>query len=192
MKDIPVFFVILIIKPNYNKMKKKSVLPLFFAGIFFVSCSGHTSKQQNKNPEPIKTEKQATDAINLKDSLKIRDGLGDIVEQRYEGILPAASGPGIKYDLAICSQENSGDGVFLLKMTYLEAENGKDETFTTTGKRLTIKGSAMNDNDTVYELVPSDGSGSSYFLVQGDSLTLLNSELKKAESDLNYTIVLVK
>ena len=192
MKDMPVFLLYLLQNQYYNKMKKKSVLPLFFAGIFLIACSGHASKQKNKDPEPIQTEKQKTDAPNLKDSLKIKDGLGDIVEQRYEGILPAASGPGIKYDLTICSQENSGDGVFMLNMTYLEAENGKDETFTTTGKRLTLRGSAMNNDDTVYELVPSDGSGSTYFLVQGDSLTLLNSELKKAESNLNYTIVLVK
>ena len=82
MKDMPVFLLYLLRNQYYNKMKKKSVLSLFFAGIFLIACSGHASKQKNKDPEPIQTEKQKADAPNLKDSLKIKDGLGDIVELR--------------------------------------------------------------------------------------------------------------
>lgn len=173
-------------------MKKKLLFPMLAAGILLVSCTGQSSKQKNEEPKSEQATVQTVEMINLKDSLKTEDGLGNIVEQRYEGILPAASGPGIKYDLTLCSQENSKEGVFALKMTYIEAENGNDVTFTTTGKRVTQKGSAMNADDTIYELIPSDNSEPSYFLVQGDSLTLLNSQKEKNESDLNYTIILVK
>ena len=43
-----------------------------------------------------------------------------------------------------------------------------------------------------YELIPSDGSMVFYFQAEGDSLTMLNQELQKAASDLNYTLKLVQ
>lgn len=38
---------------------------------------------------------------------------------------------------------------------------------------------------------PSDGRHGIYFQAEGESLTLLNQELQKAASDLNYTLILV-
>ncbi len=173
-------------------MKKNPLFPILVAGVFLFACTGQPAKQKTEEKTVTEQKAKTGDSINLKDSLKIEEGLGKVIERKYEGILPAADCPGIKYNLTLCSQENSGNGVFSLKMTYLEAENGKDVTFSSTGKQLTLRGSAMNPDDTVYELVPSNGSDPSYFLVQDDSLTLLNSQQEKAESKLNYTIKLVK
>lgn len=75
--------------------------------------------------------------------------------------------------------------------TYLEAENGQDKTFSSTGKRKVKKGTPVDAEAVVYELIPSDGSMEFYFQAEGDSLTLLNQDLQKAASDLNYTLILV-
>ena len=83
-------------------------------------------------------------------------------------------------------------GVYALDATYLEAENGKDQTFTSTGKRQVKKGTPADASAIIYELIPSDGSMVFYFQAEGDSLTMLNQELQKAASDLNYTLKLVQ
>ena len=60
-----------------------------------------------------------------------------------------------------------------------------------TGKRQVKHGTPSDSEAVVYELIPSDGSMTFYFQAEGDSLTLLNQELQKAASDLNYTLILV-
>ena len=100
--------------------------------------------------------------------------------------------PGIVYDLTLFYQQDSDDGVYELDATYLEAENGKDQTFTSTGKRQVKKGTPADASAVIYELIPSDGSMVFYFQAEGDSLTMLNQELQKAASNLNYTLKLVQ
>lgn len=107
------------------------------------------------------------------------------------GTFPAADGPGIVYDLTLFYQQDSDDGVYEMDATYLEAENGQDKTFSSTGKRQVKHGTPNDSEAVVYELIPSDGSMTFYFQAEGDSLTLLNQELQKAASDLNYTLILV-
>lgn len=79
--------------------------------------------------------------------------LGALQTRTYEGILPAASSPGIRYSLTIQNQEHSGDGTFTLTMTYIEAENGKDAIFNYKGKRFTQRGDATNNDAIVWQLV---------------------------------------
>lgn len=117
---------------------------------------------------------------------------GDSVTYVYEGILPAADVSGIKYVLKIFSRRHSGDGTFILKQTYLGT--GKtDETFTTTGKRYTHRGDANDINATVWQMVSDDGNEIFNFLYENDStLVLLNKDLERSDSRLNYTLHLVK
>ena len=78
----------------------------------------------------------------------------------------------------------------LLQQTYLEAEDGKDVVYTCQGKRLTQRGTPDDSNATVWQLLP-DGEGQPYnFLYEnnGRSLTLLNSDFKRNESSLNFTL----
>ena len=107
--------------------------------------------------------------VNMRDSLKLDPKKGAVVQKKYKGTIPAADGPGIVYDLTLFYQQDSDDGVYELDATYLEAENA-----------------------VIYELIPSDGSMVFYFQAEGDSLTMLNQELQKAASDLNYTLKLVQ
>ena len=135
---------------------------------------------------------QPAKPVNMRDSLKLDPKKGAVVQKKYKGTIPAADGPGIVYDLTLFYQQDSDDGVYELDATYLEAENGKDQTFTSTGKRQVKKGTPADASAVIYELIPSDGSMVFYFQAEGDSLTMLNQELQKAASNLNYTLKLVQ
>lgn len=135
---------------------------------------------------------KASKPVNMRDSLKVDPKKGAVIQKKYKGTFPAADGPGIVYDLTLYYQQDSNDGVYEMDATYLEAENGQDKTFTSTGKRKVKQGTPANSEAVVYELIPSDGDMAFYFQAEGDSLTLLNQELQKAASNLNYTLTLVK
>lgn len=115
------------------------------------------------------------------------------VVQKYEGLLPAADCPGIRYTLTVRHQEHSGDGTFSLDMTYLEAEDGKDATFTYTGRRYTQRGIPGDDNATVWQLVTDDGEDTFNFLVEDSlTITLLNRDFQKSDTGLNYSLTLTE
>lgn len=109
---------------------------------------------------------------------------------QYEGVLPAADCPGIKYQLYIKHREHSGDGSFLLRMTYLEGENGKDVVYSYTGKRHSLRGIPKNPNAIVWQLVP-DNDDSKYNLLydaREQTLTFLNNQFEPVNSELNYKL----
>ncbi len=119
--------------------------------------------------------------------------LGEVQTLTYEGLLPAASCPGIRYELTIRSREHSGDGTFSLTTTYLEAENGQDRSFTYTGRRFTQRGIPGDDNATVWQLIADEGGDIFNFLREDEkTLTLLNEQLEKNDTDLNYSLKLKK
>lgn len=78
-------------------------------------------------------------------------------------------------------------------MTYLEAENGEDRSYTYTGRRFTLRGMAGDENATVWQLVADSDKGTFNFLREDDTtLTLLNDRLEKPETTLNYSLRLKK
>lgn len=118
------------------------------------------------------------------------ESLGMWTTSRYEGILPAADCPGILYQLALRHRQHSGDGSFLLRLTYLEAENGRDVAFVYTGKRLTQRGTPEDPDATVWQLIADQGEDVYNFLQEkdGQSLTLLDRDFRKSRLPLNYTL----
>ena len=116
--------------------------------------------------------------------------LGDWVDERYEGLLPAADGPGIRYRLTVRHQEHSADGYFLLLMTYLEAEAGEDATFSYVGRRFTERGTREDANAIVWHLVADHGQNQFRFLVnaQAGTLTLLGKDNSQPKSALSYEL----
>ena len=119
--------------------------------------------------------------------------LGALQTRTYEGILPAASCPGIRYSLTIQNQEHSGDGTFTLTMTYIEAENGKDAIFNYKGKRFTQRGDATNNDAIVWQLVADNGKDIFNFLREDEqTLTLLHNKFEKSETGLNYSLKLIE
>lgn len=119
--------------------------------------------------------------------------LGRMQMHSYKGLLPAASCPGIEYKLTIRSREHSGDGTFKLTLTYKEAENGEDRTYTYNGKRLTMRGIPGDDNATVWQCV-ADGNNQVFNFLRedGNTLILLNDKCEKPQTDLNYSLKLVE
>ena len=63
----------------------------------------------------------------------------------YEGLLPAADGPGIQYVLSVDSVGPDGESGYTLVTTYLDAEGqGKNKSFTSKGKKQVIKKTVNN------------------------------------------------
>lgn len=150
--------------------------------IALCSCGSGNSEKANTVPG----------SVSPADSLVIEKTLGPVIERYYEGVLPAADGPGIRYDLTLWNQEFSGTGVFSLDMTYLEAVGGKDTTFNSEGRWYTLRGDAENADATVFQLVPFGTTDQPVnFLMHDDSLTMLNGEFERAASGLNYTLTRV-
>ena len=116
------------------------------------------------------TIEQRGEVIYREDSAAADSSLGDWQERTYEGVLPAADTPGIRYTLTVRNREYSGDGTFVLAMTYLEAENGKDETVTYTGRRFTQRGSADDKDAVVWQLVADDGTVFNFLYVKRPSV----------------------
>lgn len=112
----------------------------------------------------------------------------------YEGILPAADGPGIQYVLSVDSVGPNGESGYTLVTTYLDAEGpGKNKSFTTKGKKQVIHKDVNNKKKTAIKLTPNDGDEPVYFVVVNDTtLRLVNDSLQEAVSDLNYDIIQVK
>ena len=111
----------------------------------------------------------------------------------YEGELPCADCPGIRYDLTIRSREHSGDGTFSLHRLTWKPKTVKMQHSSTTGKRLTLRGIPGDDNATVWQLISDNGNETMNFLCENDStITLIGDDFKKAESGLNYSLKRIK
>lgn len=129
--------------------------------------------------------------FDVLDSLKIEADLGLLKERVFGGLTPAASNPGIEWTLDIYNQVYSGDGVYKLRMNYLEADNGKDQIETSYGRLYTLRGDPVNKNSTIYQLVPFGGGGSTNFLsVDSTTLELINDKFERAKTTLNYSLKL--
>lgn len=113
---------------------------------------------------------------------------GDSTFRVYEGVLPAADGPGIRYRLTLLGKEHSGDGTFHLTTTYLEAEQGEDRSFLSQGRWRTLRGTADDSDATVLQLAPDDSTACVDFLYMTDSLEMLGSGQTRIVSPLDYTL----
>lgn len=108
---------------------------------------------------------------------------------RFQGEVPAADGPGIRYEVALANDTTNG---FSMTRTYLEAENGKDKAESFTGKAEKIEKEVDGIKKTAYKFVLGDNDAE-YFLVVNDStLRMVNDELEEAASKLNYDLKRVK
>lgn len=190
---------------------KKYLIAVAALGLL-AACSGNSTKNVPVEVEeetmaidmaapdapslPILPEvkEKAKKPVNMRDSLKIDKKKGAVIQKKYKGTVPSASGSGVEYDLTLYYQQDSDDGVYEMDAVYLDDANGKNKKLTSTGKRHIQQGTPTDAAAVIYELIPSDGSATVYLLVEaeGSSLTLLNKELQKAASDLNYTLNLVQ
>ena len=178
-------------------MKIIKLTMALICGLAVCSCGG-----RNKTPrtgEIYAEEVVATvpadntptrSGMNLVDSLKMDANAGSVVNDRYSGLLPAADGPGIEYDLLLIRQDRNNHGVYELVMTYIEGDNnGGDLSFIETGRYETIRGKDGNADNSYIRLTPFSNGGETFFVIENNgNLTLVNAELQRANSQLNYTL----
>ena len=158
---------------------KKQLVTASLLALLAASC-GHRTDRSTAAPDSSKpaaaASAQATDTA----------ALGPEMLRTYEGLLPAADGPGIRYELTLENREHSGDGTYRLAMTYL------DTTFFSSGRWGTLRGTDDDPDATVYQLNIGDTTLEQInFLSYPDSLIMLGADMKRAESKLNYTLKLV-
>lgn len=143
----------------------------------FAMCAlvGFGACNQNKKTTEVTTE---TDTLAVDSTV-------------YQGTIPAADGPGITYELALANDTSLG---FRLTRTYLEAQDGKDQTFVSNGRAERIVKEVDGDSLRFLQFNETDGSGKEIFKVLNDSvLRMVNAEYKETESKgLNYDLKKVK
>lgn len=98
----------------------------------------------------------------------------------YEGLIPAASAPGVKYQIAL-----EPDNSYNMVETYVEAEEGKDVTHRYAGKAEAV--TVGKEQGLKLALGPDGG----YLYVKPvgeDILRVVNEQLEEAASGLNYDL----
>lgn len=95
---------------------------------------------------------------------------------RYAGDLPCADCPGIRTELVLTRKAKGwAEGTYRLTETYLERGGPK----VTTGDWTTLRGDAVDEDASVYQLNPDDTEKQRNFLRVGDDL-----ELKALDRDM--------
>ena len=169
-------------------MKTRLIVIAALCGALLCSCGNRNKKAQKESVYKETIELTTVEGdhnleatrIKIADSLVKDPKAGAVINERYTGMLPAADGPGIDYDLTIVRQEGVTRGVYALVTTYIEGENGRDAIFTETGRFVTLQGEGPNKGTEYLELTPSDDSTVHYFLKEKDgSLTMVGKDLKR-------------
>lgn len=178
-------------------MKVRLLVVAALCGAILCSC-GNRNKRDRKDDvykeqivlTTVETNNDVERSrINVQDSLVMDPTAGAVINERFVGLLPAADGPGINYDLILVHQEGVTRGVYVLVMTYLEAENGRDTSFTQQGRYETMIGKDKDAGNKYILLQPFDGDSQTYFLIEQDgNLTMVNDNMQRADSNLNYTL----
>ena len=157
-------------------MKTRLIVIAALCGALLCSCGNRNKKAQKESVYKETIELTTVEGdhnleatrIKIADSLVKDPKAGAVINERYTGMLPAADGPGIDYDLTIVRQEGVTRGVYALVTTYIEGENGRDAIFTETGRFVTLQGEGPNKGTEYLELTPSDDSTVHYFLKEKD------------------------
>ena len=119
----------------------------------------------------------------------------EVDEEIFTGTLPAADGPGIDYVLTLGAATDGVDTVYTLDMTYLDAAGpGKNQTFTSKGKKNEIHKVVNNKPKKAVKLTPDDGNSPMYFVIVNDTtLRMVNdSTLQETISQSVYDLTKVK
>lgn len=168
---------------------KKALILLAIPVLFYAcgQCGSNNNTEEVANEiviEGVEIEKEQT--TNVLDSLDIIEGMGEVVFEKFSGLLPAADTPGQQYTLELAHQEKMENGVYTITQTFIDAEGpGIPATFFTYGKyhteltgsmtRLTLE--SFDRGDTIYFKVDSD-----------NSVTLVDIYGEASKTNLNYTL----
>ncbi len=153
---------------------------VLIAGIILVACS-------NRNEPPSNSNQILNEA-----SASIPKG--DTSWKTYSGILPCADCPGIKTELSIKDNFTIESYQFVLKETYLEAENGKDKSFESKGMYNFWRGNSSDPDATI--IVLNDDSverAKRFFLrVSDKELKSVDHKGDEIDSQMNFSLMRTK
>ncbi|MBI3256065.1 MAG: copper resistance protein NlpE N-terminal domain-containing protein [Candidatus Andersenbacteria bacterium] len=109
------------------------------------------------------------------------------LSRTFSGTLPCASCEGIQTELTLTQAGPFvAEGTYRLKELYL---GEKDGLFESTGLWTTLRGSATDENATVFQLNPNKPADARYYLkVSEAEIKLLDKEIKEIDSSLNYSL----
>lgn len=148
---------------------------IYYLGVLFIymSCSSN-----NKSV----SDDKSTDSLDTKKNVELGVFAGDVTERTFKGVLPCADCPGIKYELELWNDQYSDRGTYKMEMDYED----RDADFEQKGTWATVQGEY---EEPVYVLTPDSAKESkTYFLYKTDSLIMLDNQMKKIDSKLNYTL----
>ena len=117
------------------------------------------------------------------------------VDEVFTGTIPSADGPGIDFVLTLGVTTDGLDTLYTLDMTYLDAAGpGKNQTFTSKGKKNEIHKVVNNKPKKAVKLTPDDGNSPMYFVIVNDTtLRMVNdSTLQETISQTVYDLTKVK
>lgn len=117
------------------------------------------------------------------------------VDEVFTGTIPSADGPGIDFVLTLGVTTDGIDTLYTLDMTYLDAAGpGKNQTFTSKGKKNEIHKVVNNKPQKAVKLTPDDGNSPMYFVIVNDTtLRMVNdSTLQETISQTVYDLTKVK
>jgi copper homeostasis protein (lipoprotein) len=104
----------------------------------------------------------------------------------FRGVLPCASCPGIRTLLTLVPENN----VYVLRQTWLEAEDGEDRTATTVGRWSEEVGLPDNPEALVFRLdgEPGEEAVARFAIVTADLIRMLDREGRWIDSELPYDL----
>ena len=154
--------------------------------LIICACGNNSSKKKVVTADGI-VELQS---VNIKDSLQNIEGLGNIEEFIYKGPKPASAAPQEHYSLKLYRQTYADDGVFDFEQTFLDAEDGLNQTYHIFGTWGTETGYPQDTTATLYKLEPYAGGDIMIFLVDGDKLHMIDLEQNDSAVKHTYTLIM--
>ncbi len=154
--------------------------------LMFAALVAALASCQSNNKKTV----QAEMADTTMDALPIME-----VDEVFTGTIPAADGPGIDFVLTLGVTTDGIDTLYTLDMTYLDAAGpGKNQTFTSKGKKNEIHKVVNNKAKKAVKLTPDDGNSPMYFVIVNDTtLRMVNdSTLQETISQSVYDLTKVK
>ncbi|MBQ8248182.1 MAG: copper resistance protein NlpE N-terminal domain-containing protein [Lachnospiraceae bacterium] len=154
--------------------------------LMFAALVAALASCQSNNKKTV----QAEMADTTMDALPIME-----VDEVFTGTIPAADGPGIDFVLTLGVTTDGIDTLYTLDMTYLDAAGpGKNQTFTSKGKKNEIHKVVNNKPKKAVKLTPDDGNSPMYFVIVNDTtLRMVNdSTLQETISQSVYDLTKVK
>ena len=154
--------------------------------LMFAALVAALASCQSNNKKTV----QAEMADTTMDALPIME-----VDEVFTGTIPAADGPVIDFVLTLGVTTDGIDTLYTLDMTYLDAAGpGKNQTFTSKGKKNEIHKVVNNKPKKAVKLTPDDGNSPMYFVIVNDTtLRMVNdSTLQETISQSVYDLTKVK